>query len=183
MIAFFGGGVPKVVYELMPELSPPKALLASVFLYNMPHMVRGYLTSKVAPLLAASPNTQYEEVSKDETYGELIKRAQWTHNNGLESFPVFAAGVIAATVAGVERRIVGKLAAFHLLTRCAYSALYMGGGTSEQAGYGRAVVWMLSLLSSCQLLKLAADASKEPPPSLLAPPPLGLLLTPVARKP
>ena len=76
--------------------------------------------------------------------------------NGLESFPVFAAGILGATLMGVDKATVGKLASFHLVCRTAFNVLYMGFNTPGPA-LGRTLAWFLSLFSSCQLIALAAS--------------------------
>ena len=57
---------------------------------------------------------------------------------------------------GVDKATVGKLASFHLLCRAAFNVLYMGFNTPGPSN-GRTLAWLLSLLSSCQLIALAAS--------------------------
>eukprot|EP00928_Gymnodinium_smaydae_P091755 TRINITY_DN75495_c0_g1_i1.p1 TRINITY_DN75495_c0_g1~~TRINITY_DN75495_c0_g1_i1.p1 ORF type:complete len:168 (-),score=35.32 TRINITY_DN75495_c0_g1_i1:88-591(-) len=160
IIAAVGGGVPKLLWEYLPEVAPGKAMLASVFLFNMPHMVKMYVTAKAtgdaAKIKNENPRAQFDELKFDKTYGDLLQRVQAAHQNGLESFPPFAAGLLAATVAGVDKTTIGKLAAFHLLARTAFNVFYIGFSTPGPAAV-RSVMWMLSLLSSCQLLALSAS--------------------------
>ncbi|CAE7233740.1 PKD2L1 [Symbiodinium sp. CCMP2592] len=112
---------------VIPESPPFTALLGSVFLYNTPHMWRMYLMSKAAggvdKIKNENPRGQKEEMTKHPVYGEAIVRAEAAHQNGLESFPVFAAGILGATLMGVDKATVGKLASFHLVCRTAFNAI------------------------------------------------------------
>mmetsp|Transcript_15680 Transcript_15680/g.37224 ORF Transcript_15680/g.37224 Transcript_15680/m.37224 type:complete len:168 (-) Transcript_15680:141-644(-) len=160
LLAATGNGVPSFLLNMIPESPPFTALLGSVFLYNMPHMWRMHLTSKAAGGISKikneNPRAQKEEMTKHPVYGEAIVRAEAAHQNGLESFPVFAAGILGATMMGVDKATVGKLASFHLLCRAAFNVLYMGFNTPGPSN-GRTLAWFLSLLSSCQLIALAAS--------------------------
>jgi uncharacterized MAPEG superfamily protein len=53
-------------------------------------------------------------------------RALWAHQNGIESFPLFAAAVILAEMRGVHQPVVDGLAAAFLIVRIAYVAAYLG---------------------------------------------------------
>ena len=52
-------------------------------------------------------------------------RALWAHQNGIESFPLFAAAVILAEMRGARQPVVDALAAAFLLVRIAYVAAYL----------------------------------------------------------
>jgi uncharacterized MAPEG superfamily protein len=52
-------------------------------------------------------------------------RALWAHQNGLESFPLFAAAVILAEMRGASQSVVDGLAAAFLVVRIAYVAAYL----------------------------------------------------------
>merc|ERR1712087_166115 len=97
-----------------------------------------------------NPRAQFDQLKDNSEYGDLLVRAQAAHQNGLESFPVFAAGLLAAMVAGVDKKTVGKLAAFHLFMRGIFNTAYIGFCTPA-AGLVRSSAWIGSLLSSCQL--------------------------------
>eukprot|EP00929_Paragymnodinium_shiwhaense_P122588 TRINITY_DN9545_c0_g1_i1.p2 TRINITY_DN9545_c0_g1~~TRINITY_DN9545_c0_g1_i1.p2 ORF type:complete len:169 (-),score=47.99 TRINITY_DN9545_c0_g1_i1:151-657(-) len=160
MVAAFGGGIPEALINLFPEINPLKALVSAVFLYNTPHMVKMYLTSQAAgggsKVKNENPRQQYEAIKEDKTYGDALVRAQAAHQNGLESFPVFAAGVLACVATGADKKLVGKLAAFHLAARAGFNVFYICFQT-PLAGVMRSNAWVASLLSSCQLLILAAN--------------------------
>merc|ERR1712137_1495195 len=106
------GGVPKFMTDKLPAVSAGTALLGSIFLFNQPHMMMMYLKMKAAKgkLSNTNPRQQSEEVSKDATYGEQMTRAMAAHQNGLESFPPLAAGVLACVATGVDKEYAGQIA-------------------------------------------------------------------------
>ncbi len=53
------------------------------------------------------------------------RRAHWAHQNGMEAFPPFAAGVIIAQTAGAPQGVVDKLAITFVVFRLLYGALYI----------------------------------------------------------
>lgn len=53
-------------------------------------------------------------------------RALWAHQNGLETFPLFAAAVILAEMRGVRQPVVDGLAIAFLIARIAFVAAYLG---------------------------------------------------------
>ena len=53
------------------------------------------------------------------------QRALAAHNNQLESFPLFAAGILVAVATGVQSNAVGYLAAAYIVARLAYFYLYL----------------------------------------------------------
>mmetsp|Transcript_23724 Transcript_23724/g.53798 ORF Transcript_23724/g.53798 Transcript_23724/m.53798 type:complete len:167 (-) Transcript_23724:91-591(-) len=158
VIAAVGGGIPSAIFGVLPAINPYKALLGSVFLYNSAHMVKLtlHLTASKGVLNNDNPRAHADQIiASDKKYGPIMARCNAAHNNGLESFPVFAAGVLACELAGVDKTTVGKLCTFHLLTRVAFNVFYMGFADNT-AGAARTVVWVLSLVSSCQLIGMAA---------------------------
>eukprot|EP00445_Apocalathium_hangoei_P005488 CAMPEP_0203852200 /NCGR_PEP_ID=MMETSP0359-20131031/7782_1 /ASSEMBLY_ACC=CAM_ASM_000338 /TAXON_ID=268821 /ORGANISM="Scrippsiella Hangoei, Strain SHTV-5" /LENGTH=167 /DNA_ID=CAMNT_0050768307 /DNA_START=52 /DNA_END=555 /DNA_ORIENTATION=+ len=157
LIALAGGVVPGPLLNLMPELCPLKALLGSVFLYNMPHMVRMFYIHKGGDKLDnINPREQVQKLCASGK-GDMISKAQSAHQNGLESFPPFAAGVLAATIAGVPGSLVGQLCSTHLFARLGFNITYIWGKGDATAAI-RSSFWVLSLLCSCQLI---AAASKK----------------------
>ncbi|CAK0854186.1 unnamed protein product [Prorocentrum cordatum] len=161
LAALAGAGIPKLILDVLPSLSPFKCLLGSVFLYNSPHMVMMYLKQKASKHMPnnTNPRGQTEELKKDKEVGETLQRAQAAHQNGLESFPVFAAGVMACFASGADRQTVGKIATAHLLSRAAFNVFYIALPPTDAVGVCRSLSWIASLLSSCQLIALAASKS------------------------
>jgi uncharacterized MAPEG superfamily protein len=52
-------------------------------------------------------------------------RALWAHQNGIETFPLFAAAVILAEMRGVRQPVVDGLALAFLAARIAFVAAYL----------------------------------------------------------
>merc|ERR1711933_243604 len=95
-----------------------------------------------------NPRAQTETLKADPVLGDAISRGMAAHNNGLESFPVFAAGILACMAAGVDRRIAGKIASAHLLLRGAFNICYVLLPPSEfPVGVMRTFSWAMSLLA------------------------------------
>merc|ERR1711879_918420 len=120
--------------------------------YNLPHMVRMYYIQQATGFIDnANPRKQMESLKDNDT----IFRCQAAHQNGLESFPLFAAGILAALKAGVDKKVMGQVAFFHLVTRVVYNVAYTQF-EGQPAGVIRTTSWFLGALASCQLLSLAA---------------------------
>lgn len=81
------------------------------------------------------------------------ERALSAHQNGFESFPAFAASVIAANVAGVERSTALALALTYLGARVVYVGLYL----ADRATF-RSLVWGVGFCATMALFVLAALA-------------------------
>jgi len=75
------------------------------------------------------------------------KRALAAHQNQIESFPLFAAGVIIATITGVESNIVDYCAIAYIVARLAYVYCYL-----KDVSTLRSIVWSVGLISSFALL-------------------------------
>ncbi|KAK2804516.1 hypothetical protein FQN50_006591 [Emmonsiellopsis sp. PD_5] len=78
-----------------------------------------------------------------ETFDKLA-RARGAHLNALESFPLFAAAMIAGNVAKLPASDLNLIAAEYVGARVLYTALYMGV-KSEAASYLRTGVWAWSV--------------------------------------
>merc|ERR1719215_866 len=92
-----------------------------------------YETHKVAQEVDfANPRDQMKNLMESGKGTELLAKAQAAHMNGMESFPPFAAGVLAALYAGVEPAKISQLASLHLLARLGFNVAYMA--TTSQAG-------------------------------------------------
>ncbi|MBL8517444.1 MAG: MAPEG family protein [Betaproteobacteria bacterium] len=79
------------------------------------------------------------------------RRAHSAHLNSFEAFPLFAAGVILAQMAGVQQDIVNVLAGLFVAARVAYLWLYLNDKATA-----RSLVWLAGLAASVALLALAA---------------------------
>merc|ERR1719223_1342965 len=97
-----------------------------------------------------NPRAQLDGILSKGT-NSLVSKAQAAHLNGLESFPPFAAGVLAVVATGADHAQAGNLCSLHLLCRAAFNVLYMGT-SGEGAAALRSVMWLLSTTASCQLI-------------------------------
>lgn len=75
------------------------------------------------------------------------ERALAVHQNQIESFPLFAAGVLVATATGANSPWVGYLAVAYLLARVVYLFLYLGDIATL-----RSAVWLVGYASSLALM-------------------------------
>lgn len=74
-------------------------------------------------------------------------RALAAHQNQIESFPLFAAGVLAATASNVGSVLVGYLAVLHLISRLAFFYLYL-----KDVATARSLTWLVSFGTSAALI-------------------------------
>jgi uncharacterized MAPEG superfamily protein len=74
-----------------------------------------------------------------------LARARGAHLNGLESFHLFAAAMIAGNYAGMEVKELNFCAVEYLVATVVFTALYMGVARSEAWSYARSGVYMWSV--------------------------------------
>lgn len=79
------------------------------------------------------------------------KRAHWAQLNAFEAFPLFAAGVIVAHLAGVAQARIDALALAWVALRLVYGLLYLA-----DKGQARTLVWTAALLCVVALFVSAA---------------------------
>ncbi|KAF2436749.1 hypothetical protein EJ08DRAFT_728485 [Tothia fuscella] len=84
------------------------------------------------------------------------KRADAAHSNGQESFPLFAAAVLAAVAAGVDGETVDGKTGLYLGLRIVYNAIFILGESQGIAAL-RTLVWGGSVYSSISLILKAAN--------------------------
>lgn len=75
------------------------------------------------------------------------RRANAAHQNMIEAFPLFAAGVLASLYAKVDNNIIVGLGAAFVVLRTVYVWLYVGDTPSA-----RTAVWSMAFLACCGLL-------------------------------
>lgn len=75
------------------------------------------------------------------------KRALAAHHNQLESFPLFAAGVLVASFSGITSVAVSYLAAAYIISRIAYLYCYI-----NDIAMLRTSVWLVGYASSLALI-------------------------------
>lgn len=79
------------------------------------------------------------------------RRAVGAHNNTIEAFPGFAAGVLIAHVGGADPTWSARLAITFVVARLIYPALYVANVDKL-----RSTVWSVGLLASIGLMVLPA---------------------------
>ena len=77
-------------------------------------------------------------------------RASACHQNHLEGFPLFAAAVFVAHLAGGDARRAAVLASTYVVARVIYTIAYLAN-----ADYLRSAVWTIGLLATFGLFVLA----------------------------
>jgi len=75
------------------------------------------------------------------------KRALAAHQNQIESFPLFAAGIIIATTTGLVSNIVDYFSIAYIIARLVYIYCYL-----KDISTLRSIVWSVGLISSFALL-------------------------------
>ena len=79
--------------------------------------------------------------------GRMGKRALAAHQNQLESFPIFAAGILVATATGMVSSAIDYLAIAYIIARVAYIFYYLNDKPTL-----RTLVWGVGFISSLALL-------------------------------
>jgi len=77
------------------------------------------------------------------------RRAAAAHANGFESFPAFAAGVLASNVTGASPHWAGILAVTYVVARTLYAIAYVG-----DVALLRSLVWTVGFSCSIGLMVL-----------------------------
>lgn len=85
-----------------------------------------------------------------ETVTGYRKRAWWAQQNSFEAFPIFAAAVIIAHVAGAAQVAVDTIAMVFIVARIVYAACYLA-----DIHLARSLAWMVGL-GACIALFVAA---------------------------
>ncbi|KAI0138787.1 hypothetical protein BJ166DRAFT_504377 [Pestalotiopsis sp. NC0098] len=84
-----------------------------------------------------------------------FERAEAAHKNGMENLPFFAAAVLSANVAGVDRDTVDLHAALFLVSRILYSIMYIKVAKGK-ASFLRSALWGISVSICLSLFVKAA---------------------------
>ncbi|ETS85990.1 hypothetical protein PFICI_04015 [Pestalotiopsis fici W106-1] len=84
-----------------------------------------------------------------------FERAEAAHHNGLENLPFFAAAVLTAQVAGVDREVIDTHAALFLAARVVYTFMYINIAKGK-ASFARSGIWALSCFLCLSLFVKAA---------------------------
>jgi len=75
------------------------------------------------------------------------QRALAAHQNQIESFPLFAAGVLVVTTSGVSHAFIAYFAIAYIFARIAYIYCYV-----QDLSTARSLIWMIGYLSSIILM-------------------------------
>lgn len=126
------------------EAVPFLCLLIAACLIYVPRLfVVKVLVSQPGGLDNANPRAQQTQLTG------LGARAQGAHQNSLETFAPFAAGVLACKAAGVDADEIVLLSVTFVALRVVYIGLYLGNKPSA-----RSTVWILGFLCTLALLVL-----------------------------
>jgi uncharacterized MAPEG superfamily protein len=126
------------------ELVPYLALIIAVALIYIPRIFVAYGQSKQPEGYDnAHPRTQQSKLTG------FAARAQGAHQNAIEAFAPFAAGVLACKVSGVDADEVALLSIAFVVLRAIYVVLYL-----KNLPTARSAVWFLAFLVSVTLLTL-----------------------------
>jgi uncharacterized MAPEG superfamily protein len=79
------------------------------------------------------------------------RRANAAQLNGFEAFPLFAAGVVVAHLAGAEQSRIDELAVAFVIARVAYTLLYLA-----DTALLRSLAWSVGIGCSAALFFIAA---------------------------
>jgi uncharacterized MAPEG superfamily protein len=126
------------------ELVPYLALLAAVALIYIPRI----FIYRGAARLPEGFDNSYPRVQQAKLTG-LPLRAQGAHENAIEAFAPFAAGVLACKLGGVDSDEVVLLSIGFVLLRTLYLVLYLANKSTL-----RSTVWTFAFLISLALLAL-----------------------------
>ena len=126
------------------ELVPYAALLLSVVLIYIPRffVARGQ-AQQPEGYDNAHPRAQQAKLSG------VAARAHAAHQNAIEAFAPFAAGVLACKLSGVDADQVAALSMAFVTLRIVYLLLYL-----KNLATPRSIVWILAFLLTLALLAL-----------------------------
>lgn len=127
------------------EYVPYAALLAAVALIYIPRMVAGGEMKRMeGGYDNRDPRAQQQQLAG------RGRRAIAAHQNGLEAFPPFAAGVLAAIQRGGNATVLAVLAAGFVVVRTVYMVAYLDDKPGLRSG-----MWSLGMLVIAALFVLA----------------------------
>jgi uncharacterized MAPEG superfamily protein len=118
-----------------------------VVAFALIYVPRGIVTREMKKLPGGYDNASpRDQQAKLEGVG---RRALAAHQNGFESFPIFAAGLLASIVGRVPALWIAIIGGVHVVARILYVVFYIGDKPT-----GRSGVWTLALLASVALMIL-----------------------------
>ncbi len=126
-----------------------------------PHLAKTRVANSAKPYNNIDPRRYTEGVIEalraegKEDVARKIERCRNAHHNGLETFPIFAAGALAAHVTGVNPRTAAALATIFLASRTSFNLAYIYG-TDTKTSVLRSLSFFVSMGASVALMVLAA---------------------------
>ncbi|HEY4240764.1 MAG TPA: MAPEG family protein [Kofleriaceae bacterium] len=133
---------------------PYVCLLVAVVLIYLP---RSVVSAEMAKLSGGYDNN--DPRGQQAQLAGRGKRALGAHNNGFETFPAFAVGVLMAMQIGVSLELVSACCIGFVVARVAYIVAYLGDNSKL-----RSPLWGLQMLASAVMMIAAVvDVSKHVP--------------------
>lgn len=86
-----------------------------------------------------------------------LKRQQAAHENSIENFPFFAAGVVFAQLAGVEQGVVNRAGLVYTVVRGLYLVAY-AEIEEQRLSYVRSALWWVGNVTVLRLVWAAGRA-------------------------
>lgn len=117
-----------------------------LFIAALLHLISKVPVIKAQNDMAGGYNNNYPREQQAALTG-WGKRALAAHENQMESFPLFAAGVLVATVSGVTSVWVSYLAIVFIVARIVFITLYL-----KNVSTLRSISWGVGFLSTLALL-------------------------------
>ncbi|CAG8500123.1 4849_t:CDS:2 [Paraglomus occultum] len=135
-------------------------LPVAVVLAYAPHFLKGSIVvGQTGKWNNISPRSNVDKAEKMMTQAAFrkAKRCEAAHQNGLESFSIFAGAVIAANYANVSNVTLNIASWSYVLCRMIYNYVYING-ESQAVGNLRSLIWFISFLIPSYLYVLAAGS-------------------------
>jgi len=118
------------------------SLPASWVLALIPANLRVALIQKTAGYDNVNPRANADRKQLAPDVAGKVKRLEGAHSNGLESFALWTAALLAGTVAKLDNTTLNAFAASYLALRVAYTWIYINQ-TSQALAFLRTTVWFV----------------------------------------
>ncbi|CAB4391550.1 hypothetical protein RhiirA5_365584 [Rhizophagus irregularis] len=139
------------------------SLPATVLVAYYPYFYKSFLVTKQTGNwnnINPRENVNKAERQMTQEAWRKAKRCEAAHQNGLETFPIFATAVIAANVTGVPTLYLNALSTSYVVSRIIYNSIYINNESAKVANF-RSLVWAASMGISFSLYILAAKRSSK----------------------
>ncbi|OAA67498.1 Membrane associated eicosanoid/glutathione metabolism-like domain protein [Cordyceps fumosorosea ARSEF 2679] len=148
MVSFLGLDLTKNI----SYYTVPAALVACV----LPHVLA--IAGSKGVFDNANPRSLQENLEKTETQAKLrVARAKAASDNGFETIGLYAAGVVAANVAGVETALLNRLTLGYVLSRFAFVFVYVQLGGNRKTAPVRSLTWFAGIATIVALFIKAGN--------------------------